>query len=129
MNPISEDDTDAGFDQLALWSIRKDKVVESYRDLIDPSSRIPTRALTSSQHLHLECHLRGLQELSEVVVCNPRIKGGVPVMRGTRFTASQVIAEIADSDAVSELCENLSLSQDDVTGLLNGISMLLMRPR
>ena len=114
-----------------FWTAPRNKntLVAPYEPWRGLSPREVTRGLSHSRLYYLECQFRGLQELSGVVVCNPQIKGGVPVMRGTRFTASQVIAEIAESDAVAEVGHNLSLSKDDVTGLLNGISLLLMQPR
>lgn len=46
---------------------------------------------------YFQCNLIGYETLRKVAEINPRRRGGVPVLKGTRFTCSQALAELADS--------------------------------
>ncbi len=54
--------------------------------------------------------------------------GGVPVLRGTRFTIAQILAELAESGSVTDLAENFDLNPDDVSKALHALSAALNRP-
>ena len=66
--------------------------------------------------------------LPECIEVNPRKRGGIPVIKGTRFTASQVLAEIADGRSVYQLCNAFELDQEAVTMFLRALSIYLDRP-
>ena len=66
--------------------------------------------------------------LPECVEVNPNKRGGIPVIRGTRFTAAQVLAEIADGRSVAELCETFEIDAETVTEFLQALSIYLDRP-
>ena len=50
-----------------------------------------------------------LKTLREVVDVDPEIRGGVPVLMGTRFSLAQVLAEIADGEDIGGISEDLDL--------------------
>lgn len=77
---------------------------------------------------YFECILLGYDTLKEVVDINPKRRGGVPVLRGTRFTVSQTLAELANSSGVEEVAEQYHLDSQKVSDLLTGLSLIFMRP-
>ena len=77
---------------------------------------------------YLECNLLGNKLLHDVVQINPRRAGGVPVLAGTRFTVAQTLAELAESTGVSEVADNYDLNPETIREMLNGLSLILMRP-
>lgn len=70
----------------------------------------------------------GIDSIKNCVEVDPARRGGVPVLRGTRVTAAEALAEIADSGAILEVAENFDLDPEALRGLLNGISLCLGRP-
>jgi uncharacterized protein (DUF433 family) len=69
-----------------------------------------------------------LDQLREFIEINPRKRGGVPVLRGTRFKLAQVFAQIADGDSVKDLVDDLDLNSEQLTGLLHAMAIVLDRP-
>jgi uncharacterized protein (DUF433 family) len=92
----------------------------------------PTVSSKPSAHFaldwYVQCNLLGYSLLREVLEINPNRHGGVPVLRGTRFTAGQVLAELAESESVSTIAENYDLNPQHIEDMLNGLSLILMRP-
>jgi uncharacterized protein (DUF433 family) len=74
------------------------------------------------------CALHGSERLSTCVDIDPDVRGGVPVLRGTRFTVSEALAEIADSDAIEDVSRNFDLELSSLRELLSGLSLLLNHP-
>jgi uncharacterized protein (DUF433 family) len=66
--------------------------------------------------------------LRGVVQIDPDRHGGVPVLKGTRFTVAQTLAELADSSGVTELAANYNLDAKTIRDTLTGLSLMLMRP-
>lgn len=66
--------------------------------------------------------------LPTCIEVNPNKRGGIPVIKGTRFTAAQALAEIADGRSVAELCEDFELDEESVKNLLRALSIYLDRP-
>jgi len=74
------------------------------------------------------CAYFGSEQLKECVEIDPKIRGGVPVLKGTRFTVSETLAELAESDAIDDVADNFDLEQSKIKDLLNGLSLLLNCP-
>jgi len=70
---------------------------------------------------------RAVQQLREYVEIDPLKRGGVPVLRGTRFKLAQLFAQLADGDSVDTLVENLNLDGDLIRELLHSVAVILDR--
>ncbi len=77
---------------------------------------------------YFQCNLIGYETLRRVADINPRRRGGVPVLKGTRFTVSQALAELADSSGVSEVAQNFDVDANTIKEMLDGLSLVLMQP-
>src|SRR5260370_40273539 len=68
------------------------------------------QALTEEEWLseRLNIAVRMLDHCVEIDSCK---RGGIPVLRGTRFTVAQLLAEIADGRDVGGLCTSFALGQ------------------
>lgn len=77
---------------------------------------------------YIQCNLYGLEMLERVVEIDPHRRGGVPVLRGTRFTVAQVLAELSETACIDEIAENFDLDAGMIRALLDGLSLLLQRP-
>ena len=66
--------------------------------------------------------------LSDCTEVSELKRGGVPVIRGTRFTAAQVLAELADGRSVAELAEDFDLEIATIKQFLGGLAIILDRP-
>jgi uncharacterized protein (DUF433 family) len=75
-----------------------------------------------------ECIANGYQALTMSLDIDPDIRGGVPVLKGTGFTASQALAELADTSGVLELSMEFEIDPNVVKEMLNGLSLILQRP-
>ncbi|MGA2700718.1 MAG: DUF433 domain-containing protein [Isosphaeraceae bacterium] len=59
---------------------------------------------------------------------NPKKCGGVPVLRGTRFTLAQVLAELADGRDVRGIADDFDLQIELLKDFLQGLAIYLDRP-
>ena len=50
-----------------------------------------------------------MQFLENSIEIDPEHRGGIPVLKGTRLTASQVMAQLASEDRVQDLENNVDL--------------------
>lgn len=91
-------------------------------------SRRPYHYRWAAAEWYWLCALHGSERLSACVDIDPNIRGGVPVLKGTRFTVSEALAEIADSEAVEDISRNFDLELSSLKELLNGLSLLLNQP-
>ncbi len=64
----------------------------------------------------------------ELVVSNPQILSGVPVLRGTRFSVARVLVELSEDVSISELADDYELDLGVLRRLLQCLSMYLDRP-
>jgi uncharacterized protein (DUF433 family) len=66
--------------------------------------------------------------LKDWIEVDPLKRSGVPVLRGTRFTVSQMLAELADGRSSVELAEDFDLDIVVIQNVLHGFSIYLDRP-
>jgi uncharacterized protein (DUF433 family) len=81
-----------------------------------------------AEEWYFQCAFFGIEMLRSCVDVDPHRRGGVPVLKGTRFTVSEALAEIADTTAIAELTRRFDLDHDVLKDMLNGLSLLLNRP-
>jgi uncharacterized protein (DUF433 family) len=86
------------------------------------------KAVSAATEWYIQCQLYGLVRLRNVVEVDPERRGGIPVLRGTRFTVAQVLAELAETEGAEEVAENFDLEARVIRDLLNALSLLLNRP-
>ena len=75
-----------------------------------------------------ECAIWGHESLQNAVEVDPRRRGGIPVLKGTRFTVGQTLAELAESAGVPEVAERCNLDVATIRELLYGLALLVERP-
>lgn len=85
------------------------------------------RVATPEEHLAYRL-LYANMLLPECVEVNPNKRGGIPVLRGTRFTVAQILAEISDGRSVHDLCKAFDLDEELVVHFLQALSIYLDRP-
>jgi uncharacterized protein (DUF433 family) len=70
-----------------------------------------------------------LRMLSECVEIDPAKRSGVPVLRGTRFTLAQLLAELAEGKrTVDQIAEDFDLDAATARASLEGLSIYLDHP-
>lgn len=72
--------------------------------------------------------LSATRMLRESVAVDPFVRSGVPVLRGTRFTVSQLLGELADGRSVGELAEDFDLDLEQIKEFLYGLAIHMDRP-
>ena len=77
---------------------------------------------------YVECTIVGEKLLESSVDVDPVVRGGRAVLKGTGFTVSQVLVELADTNGVKEVADNFDLDEALIADLLNGLAMLLSKP-
>ena len=75
-----------------------------------------------------QCALYAQEALQQTVEVDPKRRGGVPVIRGTRFTVAQALAELAESEGVKEVADRCTLNGEMLKNLLFGLAALAERP-
>jgi uncharacterized protein (DUF433 family) len=81
-----------------------------------------------AEEWYFQCAFFGLESLRHCVEVDPHRRGGVPVLRGTRFTVAEALAELAESSGVHQVAENFDLDDEVLRDLLNSLSLLLNQP-
>jgi len=83
-------------------------------------------AMRSSFVAILRSDTKGNKILISAVEVDPRRRGGVPVLRGTRFTVAQTLAELSETSGVAEVADKFDLDPQTIKDMLNGLSLILM---
>lgn len=60
-----------------------------------------------------------------IVEVNPRKLGGKPVLRGTRFSISQLLAEIGDHDVIKEIADDFELDEIQLRQVIHALALSL----
>lgn len=66
--------------------------------------------------------------LRECVDVDPKRRGGIPVLKGTRFTLAQLLAELADGRSLPCIAEDFELDLQILEQFMRGLSICLDRP-
>ena len=60
-----------------------------------------------------------MMKYEQLIVRDPHICGGQPVIRGTRVTLRTILASLADGDSVADILRSFpSLTQEDVAAVI-----------
>ena len=68
------------------------------------------------------------QELGECVEWNVDRLGGAPVLKGTRITVAQILAELGEGQSAEEVAADFDLDVVLVKKLVQGLAVCLDRP-
>lgn len=68
-----------------------------------------------------------IRKLSVSVEIHPEIRGGIPVLRGTRMPISRILAEIAENSRISEIAEDYELDNKRIADFVEGLAILFDR--
>ena len=82
----------------------------------------------SSEEFVAECTLNALRMLGDSVETNLEKRKGIPVLKGTRFTIAQLLAEIADGRNIVDISVDFELDLQTIRHFLEGLSLYLDRP-
>jgi len=66
--------------------------------------------------------------LTDLIDIDPEKASGIPVVCGTRFKISQLLAELADGSSVSKIAKEYRLDLKKIQDILHGLSICLDRP-
>ena len=66
--------------------------------------------------------------LSASVTVDPEVRGGVPVLRGTRVPLSQLLAEVTDDRTLSDIAEDKDLDLGLLKAFFGAMATYLDRP-
>ena len=64
-----------------------------------------------------------------IIVVDPRVMGGKPVIRGTRVPVQAIIASLAGGDDVGRVCDQFRLTEEDVKAALTYAAQVLANER
>lgn len=68
------------------------------------------------------------RELGDCVEMNPDKLGGVPVLKGSRISVAQILAEIGEGQSVEAVAADFDLDVELVKRLVTGLAVCLDRP-
>ncbi len=71
---------------------------------------------------------QAMNMLHETVDIDQDLMKGVPVLKGTRFPISQLLAEIAEGRSVDQIAKAFRLNLELIKDLLHGLALHLDRP-
>jgi uncharacterized protein (DUF433 family) len=66
--------------------------------------------------------------IRDCVEVNPNKRGGVPVLKGTRFTVAQLFAELGEGRSLGEIAEDFELDPTMMKKLMESFAIQLDRP-
>lgn len=69
-----------------------------------------------------------IRELGDCVERNPAKLGGVPVLKGTRISVAQILAELGEGQSAEEVADDFDLDVGLVKKLVQGLAVCLDRP-
>jgi uncharacterized protein (DUF433 family) len=87
----------------------------------------PVRELSPNWGV-IELSVRHLLAQIPEAETSPELRSGVPVLRGTRFPLSRVLAELADDSRISDLARDYDLEVSTLKGFLEGLARMFDRP-
>lgn len=115
---LSESDKRSVSEDLLLSPSGSDAAIEYWRD--------PNRQrLKEWFYKRLQ---RASVDLEQHIECDPQKAGGVPVVKGTRLKVAQLLAELAEGQDITEIAEDLDVSQDTLATIMKRLAVLLDQP-
>ena len=67
--------------------------------------------------------------LPSCIEVNPKKRGGIPVIAGTRITAAEVLAEVADGErSLAQICQDFEMDEESVKTFVSALAIYLDRP-
>lgn len=66
--------------------------------------------------------------LDTVISMDENVRGGVPVLIGTRVPVSRLFAEVATGRSIREIADDKELDLDAISGVFRGFAAYLARP-
>jgi uncharacterized protein (DUF433 family) len=87
------------------------------REMANENSMVADDLIMRTRHAMLA--------LKDCVEVNTQKRLGAPILKGTRFTVSQLLAELAEGRSVVEIADDFDLSQDTIRKLLDGLALCL----
>ena len=122
--PHSDDEEDR--ERLELWRGARGAILEVMKAI---GRDRPWPYLPSNHEEWLAERARyAILMLRDCTEVNPKKRGGVPVLKGTRFTLAQILAEIAEGRSIVDLAEDFELDSELIKEFLEGIAISLDRP-
>jgi uncharacterized protein (DUF433 family) len=92
---------------------------------VDIVNTVPFQSIMSTQ---LKQRLEyGLRELSDVIEIHHEIRGGVPVIKGSRIPIAKILAELGEDMTLSEIADDYNLNIQQVRMFIQGLAILLDR--
>jgi uncharacterized protein (DUF433 family) len=89
-------------------------------------SEVIDRRLATQQWI-AACVTEGVRSLDEAIDVDPEIHGGAAVLKGTRFPVAQILAELTETGAITELSEEFDLDPHKVRTLFEAMSLIFQQ--
>jgi uncharacterized protein (DUF433 family) len=113
---------------LPLWEKVRDALLEALATPnADHSLALHRDGSLTDAEWQLERIRFGLGALRDCIEVNANKRGGVPVLKGTRFTLAQLFAEMADGRSIGEIAEDFDLDFGQLKQFLEGVAIQLDR--
>jgi len=87
-----------------------------------------SRAMLPPEHAIAERLRKAMGTLRQEVEVRSSKCGGAPVLTGTRFKVSQLLAQLADGDSIKEIADNFELDDESLARFLHSMAIVLDRP-
>jgi uncharacterized protein (DUF433 family) len=98
-----------------------------YLDTLNQSKSPESIQLKPTEQLFLKRLEYGLKELSNVVEIHNEIRGGMPVLKGTRIPIATILAELSEETTITEIAEDYDINAQQIKVLIGGLAILLER--
>lgn len=116
---------------IALEMLEESPVIESKRDLLNIQNeyKIVTQRRSVTADILISMRLTfAAHTLKTIIEIDREKAAGAPVLAGTRFKISRVLAELADGMTVSKMAREFRLDKNQIVEFLRAISILFDRP-
>jgi uncharacterized protein (DUF433 family) len=89
----------------------------------NPADANPERAQLFADQLR-----QAMIQLHETIEVDPQMRTGKPVIRGTRLTVAQILAELAEGATLSEIAEDFDVDLEPLRKALEAMALYLDEP-
>lgn len=98
-------------------------MIQGQKNTTDPATPTSRNEEELAERLSIAVKL-----LDDSVEIDRDVRGGVPVVRGTRISVARILAEVADDHRLSEVADSLDIDVKVLTKIIEGLSIHLDRP-